>query len=179
MFGFHLFLRKSNLIPDTRQFDDRKQFQRKDFRYHDNVMLAHIKWSKTNQCKERKLLLPLVRNFKTLLCPVFWFRYMSMRIPAFPEAPAFCVNINNKLQPVTYREAQAQMRLWLQNIGENPLRYSMHSLRRGGTSVAFEANLPSLAIKTLGDWASDSYLTYIDITLDTRMKAWNLFSLQD
>ena len=142
-------------------------------------MLANIKWSKTNQYRERKLLLPLVRNYKTILCPVFWFNYMTKRIPAPPSAPAFCYIKNNKLVPIIYKEAQEQMREWLSALGERASAYSMHSLRRGGCLTAFEANLPSLAIKTLGDWASDCYLTYIDITLDTRMKAWTLFSFQD
>ena len=49
IFGFLLFLRKSNLIPDTRILEDEKQFQRMNFRIQDDIMLAHIKWAKNRQ----------------------------------------------------------------------------------------------------------------------------------
>ena len=34
VFAFHLFMRKSNLVPDAQYIDDERQFQRKDFRCH-------------------------------------------------------------------------------------------------------------------------------------------------
>ena len=49
IFCFHLFLRKSNLVPDARQIDEEKQFQRCDFRIHQDVMVANIKWAKNRQ----------------------------------------------------------------------------------------------------------------------------------
>ena len=179
LFGFHLFLRKSNLIPDKRQLDADRQFQRKDFRATDDVMVAHIKWAKNRQFGE-KLLLPMARNYKTKICPVFWFHYMARRIPAKPTDPAFCYNNKQgQLVPVVYRETLAQMRSWLEQLGYSPKKYSLHSLRRGGATTAFRAGLPHLTIKMLGDWASTCYFRYIDVTLDARMKAYTLFSLQD
>ena len=180
LFGFHLFLRKSNLIPDSRnKFDSFKQFQRRDFRAHEDVLIAHIKWAKNRQFADQKLLLPMAKNYKTEICPVDWFHYMCDRIRASPNDPAFCIRIKQKLVPITYNETQKQLRKWIQLIGHNASRYSMHSLRRGGALTAFKAGLPSKTIKLLGDWASKAYLRYIHVTLDTRMKAFCLFSLQD
>ena len=49
-------------------------------------------------------------------------------------------------------------------------------LRRGGTSLGFDVNLPGEAIKLLGDWASDCYRRYIDVTLEARLKAMTVFT---
>ena len=177
VFGFHLFLRKSNLRPLSHNFDHNKVFQRRDFRTAEDVMLAHIKWSKTRQ-HGNTLLLPMVRNKGSIVCTVFWFNYMSTRIPARPVDAAFSYLLKGKMVPITYGKTQKQMRIWLEKVGEPAQKYSMHSLRRVAASTAFRAGLPALAIKTLGDWASAAYLRYIDLTLDTHMKAWSLFSLK-
>ena len=44
--GFFLFLRKSNLVADTRQHDPRHQLSRSDIKFDDPVMVFIIKWSK-------------------------------------------------------------------------------------------------------------------------------------
>ena len=179
LFGFHLFLRKSNLIPDTCTFEPNRQFQRRDFRNNHEIMIAHIKWAKNRQYADEKLLLPMAANKHTDICPVYWFRYMSKKIKAAPDDAAFCYRRNGVLIPVVYREALQQMRVWLSQLNYPAKKFSLHSLRRGGATTAFRAGLPSLTIKSLGDWASTCYFKYIDITLDAKMKAFSLFSLQD
>ena len=59
LFGFHLFLRKSNLVPDSKLYDPFKHLLRRDFRIADDILLVLIKWSKTIQYAQRKLLLPI------------------------------------------------------------------------------------------------------------------------
>ena len=44
----------------------------------------------------------------------------------------------------------------------------MHSLRRGGATLAFKANVPGELIKIQGDWASECYLRYLSIPLEQR-----------
>ena len=107
IYAFHLFLRKSDLVPDTRTLDDEKQFQRKDFRTHKDVMLVYIKWAKNRQCGESKLLILVVRNSESEL---YWFHYIVTRISAPPHAPAFVYRKKQKLVPLTYQEVQADMR---------------------------------------------------------------------
>ena len=120
----------------------------------------------------------MVRNNNSWVCPVYWFWYMCRCIPANPTDPAFGFWGNGEMLLVTYRHVQKQMRAWLDMIGEDSNKFSLHSLRRGRATTVFKADLPALVIKTLDDWASGAYLSYIDVTLDTRMKAWSLFSLQ-
>lgn len=50
LMGFHCLLRSSNLTSRTKHaFDPRRNLIRKDFRMHKQIMLVHIRWSKTLQ----------------------------------------------------------------------------------------------------------------------------------
>ena len=74
--------------------------------------------------------------------------------------------------PVTYNILNNQIKRWMQQIGENPKSFSTHSLRRGRAILAFKKGVPGETIKLLGDWASNAYMLYIDVTMEERMKAW-------
>ena len=49
LFGFFLFLRKSNLVPENRLHDPRHQLSRQDIKIDQNALIVQIKWSKTIQ----------------------------------------------------------------------------------------------------------------------------------
>ena len=51
--------------------------------------------------------------------------------------------------------------------------YSSHSLRRGGTTHAFNKGIPEQTIKVLGNWASQCFRKYIELTVETRLQAWH------
>ena len=52
--------------------------------------------------------------------------------------------------------------------GLDPKSYSLHSLRRGGATLAFQCGVSSLLIQRHGDWTSDAYLDYITLPLTER-----------
>ena len=60
-------------------------------------------------------------------------------------------------------------------IGEEPTIYSLHSLHRGGVTFAYQSNMEGEMIKLLGDWASDTYKRYIDISMDKRYDSMKQF----
>ena len=82
LFGFFLFLRKSNLVPDTRIHDERRQLSRKDLKLDKNLLIVTIKWSKTIQFSQRKLQLPLLLDAHSTVCPIKWLLIMLNKIPA-------------------------------------------------------------------------------------------------
>jgi len=45
-----------------------------------------------------------------------------------------------------------------------PSFFSPHSFRRGGATFAFDCGLPLEIIKSLGDWQSDAYLIYLELS---------------
>ena len=177
LFGFHLFLRKSNLVPEYREHDVNCQLSRKDLRYGSGVLVAHIKWSKTNQMGNNPLNLPMVLNKASAICPVKWCLFLINKIKAAPYHNLFSFVQNGEIVPVTYRDLTLQMRLWLKQAGIKDVnKYSSHSLRRGGATHAFKKGVPELTIKRLGAWASDAFKRYIDETLETRLQAWMIFN---
>lgn len=172
LIAFYLFLRSSNYTSKTfNSFDGKKQLMRSDLTAVNDIIVVFIKWSKTNQFRKRKLLVPLIRVQSVEICPVSWIKFMIRKIPAPPNAPAFCIPKQGKLWPLTYPQLDKQLKRWISDIGLDGRRHSSHGLRRGGASHAFSVNMPSFLIKTLGDWASDAYEEYIQYDIEARLKA--------
>ena len=68
-----------------------------------------------------------------------------------------------------------RFRKWLILSGHDPAIYSLHSLRRGGVTFAYQSDIEAEMIKLLGDWASDCYKRYIDVSMDKRYESMKLF----
>lgn len=78
LLGFYMFLRKSNLVPDTtKSFNEKEQLIRADVRIGKQLVLIDVKWTKTLQYCERSLLLPLIPVRDKRICPVFWLKICS------------------------------------------------------------------------------------------------------
>lgn len=171
--GFYLFLRSSNLTSRTQtSFDPQKNLTRNDIRMAENVGLIEIRWSKTIQFLQRKLLVPLVKVLHQDICPLFWLKFMVRLVPATSVQPAFCLhNRYGNLVPLTYQTLTDQLRAWIFQTGRDPSHYSLHGLRRGGASFAFESNLAAESIMLLGDWASESFRRYLDHNLESRLRS--------
>ena len=45
----------------------------------------------------------------------------------------------------------------------------------GGATFAYQADIEGEMIKLLGDWASDTYKRYIDVSMDKRYDSMNTF----
>ena len=88
--SFCLFLRSSNVVsPSGKKYSQNKQLSRRDLRMADNMVLVHIKWSKTKQyLKDNKLLVPLIRILDNRICPIQWLNRMLLMCPGRPEDPA-------------------------------------------------------------------------------------------
>ena len=72
----------------------------------------------------------------------------------FSESSFECVSCRNITSAFLFRH---QVNIVLHHI-------SPHSFRRGGATFAFEAKVPSELIKAQGDWRSDCYLIYLEMT---------------
>ena len=176
--GFHLILRKSNLVPLKRVHDAFHQITRNDIRYHKGVMVACVRWTKTNKFCETIAKTPMIVDNNKFTCLVRWIWYMTDRIPAHPQHNLFCFrDRKHQLVPITYRDLMTQLRDWLDKIGVvNVKRFSGHSLRRGGTSMAFNRNLPEKTIMHMGGWSSDCYKRYIEIGVAAKIRTWTQFT---
>ena len=116
LYGFFLFLRKSNLVPVKRIHDPQHQLSRGDITYFDKVLIVEITWSKTNQFGERKLKVPVTKERLTDICPVDWLLFMVKRIPALPQHNLFSFWQDGQILPVTYRDLTVFLRELLEKI---------------------------------------------------------------
>ena len=176
--GFTLFLRRSNLVPEAMdKFEPEKQFCRKDFNILDptSVMMAEVRWSKTIQFKQKVLRLPILPAGNKSICPVLWVHYMIEQIPGEPGDPAFMVLHKGEKMALSANQLVARLRKWLTLIGEEGQDYALHSLRRGGATFALQCDIQGEMIKLLGDWASDAWRRYCDISMDQRFDTMQSF----
>lgn len=170
--GFYLFLRKSNLVPESvKEFNPCKQLTRSDILVGRNIMLVVIKWSKTIQYQQKELLLPLLTVQDLRICPHFWLRLMFQKIPAGNNQPLFAVpsKTGGGVDALTYDQLAKKFKLWVHKSGLPCDRYTLHGLRKGGACHALESGLVGEDIKILGDWATDAYMRYLDLTLQRRV----------
>jgi integrase len=171
LLAFFLMARKSNLVPDqVSSFDPKKQLCRGDVFVHDDLLLVSLKWSKTIQCGERLLQVPLLPIPGSALCPYTAFTRMCDMVKAPSNSPAFVYKKNGGLHSITYSMLQSFLKRLVERTGRDPELYSSHSFRRGGASWAFRANVPSELIQIQGDWKSDAYKLYLHFDVEDRLK---------
>lgn len=177
LIGFPCLLRASNLTTrSVPAFNPQENLLRRDFRMHGNILLLHIKWTKTMQYRERKLLIPVIPFGDNEIDAVRWFNTMINTIPAPPEAPAFAVPTKNGLAPLTYAQLARLLKKWTQACNLNPDAFTCHCLRRGGASWLDEQGVPESVIAVLGDWRTNAFKLYIDSALKSRMRAMIKFA---
>ena len=120
LLGFYMFLRKSNLVPDTMDtFNKQEQFCRKDINLLglDKAMMVEIRWSKTIQHKQKILRLPGLPVNNKAICPVFWAHFMTASIPADSDDPVFTLRAGQTKLALSANQLIYRFRKWLLLVG--------------------------------------------------------------
>ena len=100
--GFHLVLRKSNLVPVKRMHDTVHNIVCSDVKYFEGIMIINIRWLKTDQLGQDNDPKPSIANPNSTICLVGWLIFMMNSVPALPSHNLFSFNGKNGLVPVTY-----------------------------------------------------------------------------
>lgn len=160
--AFFGMLRRSNVTPaSVALFDPSRHLRRKDVVLLKECVQVTIRWSKTNQFRNRVLTLPLPRIAGHPLCPFSAVaRHFELTRFAADVGPAFVTNSG----PLVTDEFIKTIKQVLTQQGYDASSISGHSFRRGGATFAFQCGVPTLSIKHMGDWVSDCYQIY---TLDS------------
>ena len=172
--GFFGLLRKANmLLKGVAKFNPLKHLRRSDIVFYPGWAIVINRWSKTIQFSQRLLTVPLPLIPGHPLCPYSALQHAFKLVPATLSGPAFVLPAPSRrgLIPFTYAKFDSLLKSVASTAGLDPSRISGHSLRSGGATLAFQANIPEEFIKRLGDWRSDAFKSYIHIPIKYRMYA--------
>ena len=169
---FFGFLRKVSLLPTSaKSFDVAKHACRSDVTLAPEGAIRTVRCTKTIQFQQRALRVPLPRQHNSVFCPAQAFYHaLSFVSSSAATSPAFVTSTNGS--PLCAAAFIKTVHCCLLRAGIlNVSQYSGHSFRRGAASWGYSIGLPALTIKALGDWKSSSYVGYIDIDPDHRLRA--------
>ena len=167
LFGIRLLYRKSSLAPESIQkFDAKTGLSREKTAIVGNSILVYQNFSKTNQFMASTRVIPLTASPIQALDPVFHYSKLMNENPVDKKLPAFSYVYAGHVRCVTHRSFTNFLKLMLRKIGVDPDKWTGHSFRRGGASWLYRLGVDPLTIQGVGDWASDTFLRYLDLNFD-------------
>ena len=142
MVGFFGMLRKAYVSSKrANSFDPNRCLTRDDLVWIEgtDALWIRSRFSKTNQARARTHYVPL-QNTGGPLCPR---SAVHAHISDFPDMaaqgepqPAFMYEVKGKRKALAHTFFVKTMKQMLEYIGERPMHFSSHSLRRGGATLA-------------------------------------------
>ena len=170
--AFFGLLRKGNVFLDPSLPESAQHhIRREDICIRtDSVTFIKLKHTKTIQFGQRTLELPLPFIPGHLLCPVTAVLMLFNSVPnVSSDQPAFMYHTGMGPKPLYYCNFLKDLKSVLSCIGLQTSEYSGHSFRRGGATWAMRVGIPGEAIQLLGDWQSDTFKRYIDMSFQDRV----------
>ena len=128
----YMFLRKSNMVPDTMTiFNKQQQFCKGDINLLglDKAIMVKIRWSKTIQIS-RKFSGYQYYQQTTKQYTHCSAHYMVNTIAAKLHEPAFSLIGPTQSLALSYNQLIYRFRKWLKLINQDPSIFSLYSLRR-------------------------------------------------
>ena len=153
MIGFAAFLRFSELAA----------LKESDLQIYDDHMELFIESSKTNQFRGGAWV--IVARTATKTCPVqIAERYIELaKIDGSPDLHLFRAIVRSKngvkLRShggLSYTRMRELLLEKLSEVGLDPKKYGLHSLRSGGATAAANAGVPDRLFKRHGHWRSEN-----------------------
>ena len=160
LFGYFAMLRQSNLAPQAvNQFDFTRHTCRGDVILHSPGLVIIAKWSKTNQSFEQLPLIPVPAVPNSPLDPVKAYKDMITAIPSKSINDPLLMKPSGK--PITLSVLRDAFKTMLELRGFDHSLYSLHSLRRTGATMCWQAGVHATDIKRHGTWNSSAFMDYI------------------
>lgn len=155
-------LRRSNVMPPSRRhFTPDKHLCRGDIKATQDGFQLTLRWSKTNQFRQRPISVYLPRRKGHMLCPVRAL-YLALRdAPRSDKTPAIGFFVDGVFCPLTPPVFIEELRAALGDAPLSPGDYAGHSFRRGGATWLHQCGASADSIKLMGHWSSDCYQRYI------------------
>jgi hypothetical protein len=122
-----------------------------------------LKWTKSIQGAHPPIHIPLPRIHHSPLCPVRAYHSMVRACPTVhPRMPLLVIyDVNGNYTPVSTHMLATNFHQVIHKLHLPPLKYSLHSLRKGGITLAHAAGISMDQIKSHGTWSSNTVWTYV------------------
>ena len=162
LLAFYSFLHLSNIVPHSFMgFDISRHLARGDVIFGDTSAVIIIKWSKTNQLRNKVHYVTIPKVPQSLLCPFLALKTMLQKIPGSQNDPLFTIPGHGHYLPLTDSIVKKHLKRVLKALGWEHHKYIFHTFRRSGASWAHNHGVPIQAIKDQGTWSSDCVYRYI------------------
>lgn len=174
--GFFGMLRASNITPQTASnFDPSRSLTWGDVTIHPDLsgFRLRIKWTKSMQTADQLKYVTIPCLCPANFCPLHCLLALRNFLPGV--APHQPLLLNRNLSLVTQPMLRAMLARAVPHIGLDPARYNLHSLRRGGCQLAYNAGADLDAIKRHGAWRSDAIHRYLRTQADTHSSVLRAF----
>ena len=160
--------RQSEVLPPTASsFDPRKHITRGDIIFNTDHVVVIQKHGKNQQLFNQVRKCIFKPSLKSELCLVTALKTVISLTPTVcAEQPMFA---DGKGMPIPCQTLRSLWDTSLQKMGFPPKQYSLHSIRKGVSSLAYEKGASELDIKSYGCWSSDAYKTYIKTRSDLKI----------
>ena len=161
LLGFFSFLRLSNIVPhSTSTYDVFRHLAHVDIIFGNDLAIIVVKWSKTNQFRDKvaRISIPVLSG--SPLCPVTALRLLQS-VPGSPDDPLFTIFKQGSYVPLTDSMVRKHFKKITHLLHWQNFKFAFHSFRRSGASWPYQHGVPIDAIKQQGTWASDCVWRYI------------------
>ena len=173
---FHSFARASSLLPRaTGEYDASRLPTVADVKRRGEGFSLSIKWDKTHQAAWQAFQIPLLPRPASPACPVRAVQRLLQgaghprRFYPLVATPSHG-GARGQGTPLTVGRARLWLRTLLLAAGLREDLYSLHSLRRGGCTLAYAGGAAVADLQSLGGWRSAAVHLYHSQT-DARLRA--------
>ena len=138
----------------------------------DKLAMFLIQWSKMIQHCRKELWVPVMPADNKKVCLIATLKEYFEQVPAKPSDPMFCYrNKCKQLKALMYEQLAEQFKTWVKEIGMDDGKHTLHGLRCGGMTHAFQMGIKPEFIRMMGDWMPQCFFRYLDVALDDRLQA--------
>ena len=156
-------LRSDNVVPKTEiAFDPLRQICLANMSWIPEGILVVLTKTKTRSFHGPglRVLLPVLDNLVDL-CPVGAVNSFLAVVPSSKSGPLLLFLKGGHWVPLLYRDLRKVIVAWSSFMGFEPGKYGSQSARSGAATAAFRGGVDAIGIKRLGDWLSDTFLSYV------------------
>ena len=129
------------------------------FIFHRWGVMLKLDYTKTIQCRERCLLIPVYSHKKSIFDLKYYLRLLFRSVRTDPDEMAFTYMSGSTKKALTYSVFESTLKEITKSLGL--FEITSHSLRRSGASYLFSIGQSLFNIKQRGDWRSLSVLLYL------------------